>query len=172
MDRKLEFRHCGKSIHHTTVHQAEVTSVASDRRAGQTPDCTIEAGSGCFLEQAFAVPPNALTIDYFRSLIHDTHHGCQQLGRVLKVCVDQHHAFTARQDQPGRCSELMAVIPCQSHRGGWPTRNSVSPSISGSPADWFRLCRCRLLRKKGVAQTEQRPTTAAKFMLPLAAARG
>src|SRR4051812_33115608 len=60
----------------------------------------------------------------------------------------------------------------QAPRGGWPTRNSVSPSISGSPADWFRVCRCRLLRKKGIAQTEQRPTTAAKFMLPLAAARG
>src|SRR3954462_1944736 len=60
----------------------------------------------------------------------------------------------------------------EEQRGGWPTWNSVSPSIGGSPADWFRVCRCRLLRKKGIAQTEQRPTTAAKFMLPLAAARG
>ena len=57
-------------------------------------------------------------------------------------------------------------------RGGRLGRDSVSPSISGSPAGWFRSVPLWVVAQERRSRPKRRPTTAAKFMLPQVTAGG
>ena len=104
-------------LHGAAAQKAEISHVGRDRHMGKPVHDPVESVRCGALEPSLARARAAPHLNQVGALSPSLHHFRDEFGRVLQICVNQHHGLAQSQPQAGRHGRLLAEVSAQSSHG-------------------------------------------------------